>query len=476
MRQRGEIVVVWLLGLVLVAGAWDNALAMVDIKDNNVWVYADLFVDRFGKPAEFVDKGLQGAEGVAIRLVPLMRDRCHSSGGDEDCVPSWQWLMDIYIDLGQDIGIQGDMPRQFKPWRSSIYFLARHDPSLRARWEKAFGLKGGRMVLVRPDGSRQPLHFEVFSYKRPIKDGLLMVQARISGDSVEADPSLVRVVEFTDPRGRVLHRVRFPASYWRRVAAYRSEHPDVGPVNWEGGLEKDPHIWVYTEEFANKYHLPASGISGEMEGAMAMAFRMDSGGAESCGFFGSPKACMPIYINEWSVYLPPDARLYYTDKTMNNFYSGYSSNIFLHEKQRRRKDKYSMIVSGKGLKCGAHIYRLWKKRTFGFLGKKEKTRWYGGPIWNHSYLQPRALGTDFTFVEHVDTIDELGCDQYFVINSDPNKISLRDLYRSKFHKARIPTPFMRAVQGYISRFTASHRTLLDDFYDVLEGKSVEGRK
>ncbi|MFP7756451.1 hypothetical protein ACLG6S_17675 [Thermodesulfobacteriota bacterium B35] len=64
-------------------------------------------------------------------------------------MPSWQWLMDIYTDLGQDIGIQGDMPRQFKPWRSSIYFLARHDPSLRARWEKAFGLKGGRMVLVR---------------------------------------------------------------------------------------------------------------------------------------------------------------------------------------------------------------------------------------------------------------------------------------------------------------------------------------
>jgi len=307
------------------------------------------------------------------------------------------------------------------------------------------------------------------------------VQARISGDSVEADPSLVRVVEFTDPRGRVLHRVRFPASYWRRVAAYRSEHPDVGPVNWEGGLEKDPHIWVYTEEFANKYHLPASGISTEMEGAMAMAFKMDSYGTEACGYFGDPNACTEGYAQLWSVYLPAKAKLYYADEQLDNLYRGlHPSSTFIHEKKNHndRLGTYANLIQSEGLKCGAHIYRLWKKRTFGFLGKKEKTRWYGGPIWNHSYLQPRALGTDFTFVEHVDTIDELGCDQYFVINSDPNKISLRDLYRSKFHKARIPTPFMRAVQGYISRFTASHRTLLDDFYDVLEGKSksVEGRK
>ncbi|MFP7756450.1 hypothetical protein ACLG6S_17670 [Thermodesulfobacteriota bacterium B35] len=293
---------------------------------------------------------------------------------------------------------------------------------------------------------------------------------------MEADPALARVIEFTDTRGRVLHRVRIPASYWRRVAAYRSEHGDVGPVNWEGGLEKDPHIWVYTEEFANKYHLPASGISGEMEGAMAMAFKMDSSGTESCGFFGDPKACVPEYSQFWSVYLSSDAKLYYTDESMDNFYMGYSSsNVYLRDKLRAQiKDNYPRVVEVKGLKCGAHIYRLWKKRKFGFLGKKEKTRWFGGPIWNHSYLQPRALGTDFTFVEHVDTIDELGCDQYFVF--DDNTIPLRNLYRTNYCKARIPTPFMREVQGYISRFTASHRTLLDDFYDVLEGKSVEGRK
>jgi len=160
---------------------------------------------------------------------------------------------------------------------------------------------------------------------------------------------------------------------------------------------------------------------------------------------------------------------------------GYSSsNVYLRDKLRAQlKDNYPRVVEVKGLKSGTHIYRLWKKRKFGFLGKKEKTRWFGGPIWNHSYLQPRALGTDFTFVEHVDTVDpldEMGCDQYFVFDDHSFKIPIRHLYESKFHKARIPTPFMREVQGYISRFTASHRTLLDDFYDVLEGKSVEGRK
>ena len=137
--------------------------AQVFTKDNNVWVYSDLFVKRFGFSPEFATRELKGAQAVAIRLVPLTRLRCHQTDQGKECVPSYQWLLDLYIDLDQDVGIEGNAPRQFKPWRSSLYFLARKDPSLQSRWEEAFGLKGGKLYLVQKDGSRRPVAFDIFS-------------------------------------------------------------------------------------------------------------------------------------------------------------------------------------------------------------------------------------------------------------------------------------------------------------------------
>lgn len=236
----------------------DSSDAQVYTKDNNVWVYTDLFVKRFGFPPENSSEELKGAHAVAIRLVPLTRPRCHQTETGEECVPSYQWLIDLYIDIDQDVGIEGDAPRQFKPWRSSLYFLARKDPSLKARWEEVFGLKGGKLYLVGKDGGRRPVEFDIFSYKRPIKEGLLMIQAKIGDDIILADPEAPRVIEFEGNKGTILHRVEIPQAYWPRVAEYREEYPEIAPTNWKGGEEKDPHIWVYSEEFSEKYGLPES--------------------------------------------------------------------------------------------------------------------------------------------------------------------------------------------------------------------------
>jgi hypothetical protein len=432
------------------------------IIDNNAWVYHDLFVKRFGMNPQNVDNELSGARGVAIRLVPLARQRCHQTGnnGGEICFPSWQWLMDLYIDIDQDIGIEGDSPRQFKPWRSSLFFLARRNPALRERWEEAFGLKGGRLYLEAGDGKkgqRREVPFEIFSYKRPIKEGLMIIQARINEEIILADPAEKRIIEFSDSAGKVIHRVILPESYWPRVAGIRAKYASITEKNWKGGVEKDPHIWVYTKEFARKYKMPGENISDEMEGAMAMAFRMDSWGTYTDLKFSAPERMNFPNMELWDIYLPADAKIYYADPTIDNFYKGFhSSNVFVHEITNRSDwtGTYPNLVAGVGLKNGgAHILRQWiyKRRfkIFNWIKTDKKTKWYGGPIWHQMYIQPQVLQTDFIFLEELDIRSDMGPDQYFVFfDMSVDCLRATCLYNSDHYKARIPTPFMKKTLEY----------------------------
>ncbi len=440
-----------------------SSYSQVFTKDNNVWVYSDLFVQRFGMPAQYASAELQGARGIAIRLVPLVRPRCHQTEAGEECVPSYQWLMELYFDLDQDIGITGDSPRQFIPWRSSLYFLGQKNPSLQKHWEEAFGLKGGRLYLMDEKGVRHPVTFAIFSYKRPIEKGLQMIQARIDADVILATPSRKRVMEFENEAGKVVHRVTIPQSYWHRVASYQKEHSEVTRKNLQGGIEKDPNLWVYTREFAEKYHMPLSGVSDEMEGAMAMTFRKDSRGTEACGYFSDSDVCKHNYTMLWGVYLPTDAGLYYADDSIDNLYKGYHiSNIFFREKPKHGEiqDTYSYLIGYKGLESGAHIYRFQKKKFFNLLKSKEKTRWYGGPISNHSYLQAQASGGDFVFAEYTDSITMMGVDQYLVFDDDSQKIQLRNLYDSHYHKARIPFDYRVEVLKYVKEFEDKNGSIM----------------
>ncbi len=431
-------------------------------KDNNVWVYSNLLVERFGMSPSYADEKLQGAEGIAIRLVPLIRSRCHQTPQGEECVPSYQWIMDIFFDINEDIGIMGDAPRQFIPWRSSLYFLAQKNPYLLEHWKKQFGLKGGKLYLTDEKGGRQAVSFEVFSYKRPARRGLQTVQARINADVIMANPDRERTLEFTLQNGTV-HRVTIPREYWQRVAEYQQEKSEVTLKSLQGGVEKDPNLWVYTKEFAEKYHLPLSGVSSEMEGAMALTYRKDSYGREMCGYFGDPEACNMGYTILWGVYLPNDAKLYYTDESMDNFYKGYgSSKVGLHEKQIKfdQPPTYSKIVAFKGLKEGAHLYRVYKRKFFDLLKTKEKTRWFGGGVTNFSYLQPKATGTDFMFAEYNNIITGVGVDQYLIFDDGSQEIGLRDLYDAGFHKARIPREFMVKARKYVKDFESKNGSVV----------------
>ncbi len=204
-------------------------------ENNTVWQCRVDFAKRFTRDQDTATNALQGAEALAIRLVPLSRLRCHGEGEKRECVPSWQWLLDIYFTMDTDIGIEGD------------------------------------------NGKRREGFFDVIGYKRPIRKGIQMVSVRVDSDLVEQSPEVARIIEFTDKDGKLLCQITTPASYWRRVAEYRRTFSELSAVNWQGGVELDPNQWVYSKAFAEKYAMPKENISDDMDGAMAISYRIDNG-------------------------------------------------------------------------------------------------------------------------------------------------------------------------------------------------------
>ena len=75
-------------------------------------------------------------------------------------------------------------------------------------------------------------------------------------------------------------------TYWRNTHSTR-------PGDFV--FRRDPNVWVYTPEVAQRVGMPLEWASAELKGVAAAAFRMERDGAEEdCGWGGNPKACKPL--------------------------------------------------------------------------------------------------------------------------------------------------------------------------------------
>lgn len=94
------------------------------------------------------------------------------------------------------------------------------------------------------------------------------------------------------------------------------------PVNWHtrftfagqvrpGPYTVDPHVWVYTKEFAERFGMPREWISDELKGVEAAAWRKTKTGYVTCGWGGKKEACkeedasiLELYFDTRMVKLP----------------------------------------------------------------------------------------------------------------------------------------------------------------------------
>ena len=94
------------------------------------------------------------------------------------------------------------------------------------------------------------------------------------------------------------------------------------PINWQtrftfegqirpGPYSVDPHIWVYTKEFAERFGMPMEWVDSDLKGVEAAAWRKTKTGYITCGWGGKKDACkeedaavLELYFDSSRVKLP----------------------------------------------------------------------------------------------------------------------------------------------------------------------------
>ena len=155
------------------------------------------------------------------------------------------------------------------------------------------------------------------------------------------------------------------------------------PRKGRGTYQKDPNVWVYTRAFAERFGMPERWIDESLEGAEAVAYRVEQSQVQTCGYFGEEENCRPRLSCVFDVYLTDQdsARLpweshklsdwgtksssmgmlsfqseedywYWTDETKNKRYkykgpTGLRSVVFVEGPPSRRHG-YDRVYSGQG--------------------------------------------------------------------------------------------------------------------------------
>ncbi len=128
------------------------------------------------------------------------------------------------------------------------------------------------------------------------------------------------------------------------------------------------------------------------------------------------------------------------------------------------------------MKGGAFVYRHRKRIFFDLIPTNEMSRWYGGPIFNYTYLQSQVLKSDFIFAEF--SISEVTKEEdlYLIFDDDTQKIRLRNLYNAHFHKARIPTAYRADLLAYIKDFEKKNDSIIHFVKKRLKAESQGAQK
>lgn len=427
-------------------------------KDEGTWVYTSAFREMFGMPCEWVDDGLVGVEGVSLGLVRTTRGRCHTlENGEERCVPSWQWQMEMYFKPEQDLGFSGNYQHNSIPLFNSLTVLAENNPHLRERWEKLFDLRDVRSYLVPPGDDRRGIYIKPYGYMKDGIGGLTAVAVLIDDETALSDPDLVRKIEFRNSYGEIVHRVEIPASYWQRTISYPNRFPEVSKENWSGGREEGDFLWIYTREFAEKYSLSKENISAKLEGALAVAFWIDHYGLLQCGYFGegdNPKSCVESTFRSMEVYLPENAVIHYVnDRRLWFSDERFKSMTFIQPElptKRKSDEFYRQRQSGPKM---AHMINRFSVKQLGFLPTSKFTVSATESLDVRSFYRPETLNDGFGYFQISPSM--FHGDEWFLVFSDSEeatKYHKNQLYALDFHKVKLPLSYREKIQEYIEQY------------------------
>lgn len=123
-----------------------------------------------------------------------------------------------------------------------------------------------------------------------------------------------------------------PFGYEQRHTPLAVEHPAGGST-----YTVDPHVWVYTTEFAKRWGMPEKWIDDSLQGAVAIAYKVVNETYMKCGFFRDPEACIPTQTCLFDFYISKNANLPWKDDQLQGYhtYLPHKSSHFLTVQQEK---------------------------------------------------------------------------------------------------------------------------------------------
>jgi hypothetical protein len=111
-----------------------------------------------------------------------------------------------------------------------------------------------------------------------------------------------------------------PNLTWSRESPPRDDSYTAIHVTNRQVHDIDPNIWAYSAAFADRFKMPKEWIAPDLQGAEAVAFRMEPA-YKTCGWGGNPNACredemwcvMDVYFDNVKQPLPWDDKVRVTD-------------------------------------------------------------------------------------------------------------------------------------------------------------------
>ncbi|GJL84018.1 MAG: hypothetical protein DHS20C01_36520 [marine bacterium B5-7] len=359
--------------------------------DIHAWVYPATSAKRFQMPARWIDDDLTGTLALAYR-VEWMSGRTCGYGDAPHCRKRVRCVMDAYFDqvdaAANLLPFRNDLEVNLDSFggEQSLHWLSpqspvdqqqiaelRHSVTLASAVVINYQDKGGH---VRNDETntfqyeRRRYNLDAISFQidcnlpGKLKDidgplRIVMGNAGVSaedlkqqlmqtasgeGDSVTAGERINRVI--TIPKG---FYPRWTALHDKYIAWEPAYHDTIVDAPWHMDMQRDTpaeynrrftdkasglydediHIWTYTQEFADRFGMPAKWVSKEDLGdAVALGFRVERDVSGICGGGFNLKNCRRFETCIWDIYVPDDKPLpWYVDWPVSSVSGGHDHSI-----------------------------------------------------------------------------------------------------------------------------------------------------
>jgi len=216
-----------------------------------------------------------------------------------------------------------------------------------------------------------------------------------------------------------------------------------------GTYHKDPHVWVYTQSFAQRFGMPKQWIDDTLKGAQALAYRVDWDlyGVQ-CGYFGETETCSPAAACVLDMYIPDTAKLPWNNEMSYDSMYGRKSNRFFRPQFKDDKPGYVTLRTQRGSGVGSVVLGL---DAVGVFHK------HGG-IGNYTVVEyDRRIyeGLDYVsgtmscgFTDLVNEVRVLVAKPVFWEDGRVRYMDLRNNPNAVAYGVYIPDSFMRRVHAY----------------------------